>query len=80
MLGSIQGRPTALILPILKATVWWVLAWRPATLAAHRARLLTVVAKLAAINNAGANLRLGLSKGLLAEHEPPAAREELKRL
>ena len=33
-------------------------------------------------NNAGASLasRLGLLKGLLAEHEPPAAREELKRL
>ena len=46
-LGVIRGRPTALKLPILKATVQWLLAWRPATLAAHRAWLLTVVATLA---------------------------------
>jgi hypothetical protein len=33
-------------LPIQKATVRWLLAWRPTTLAAHRSRLLTVVATL----------------------------------
>ncbi len=47
MLGSVRGRPMALKLPIQKATVRWLLAWRPTTLAAHRARLLTVVATLA---------------------------------
>jgi len=47
MLGSIRGRPLALKLPIQKATVRWLLAWRPTTLAAHRARLLTAVATLA---------------------------------
>jgi hypothetical protein len=46
MLGAIRGRPVALKLPIQKATVRWLLAWRPATLAAHRARLLTAVATL----------------------------------
>jgi hypothetical protein len=35
MLGSIQGRPVALKLPIQKATVRWLLAWRLDTLAAH---------------------------------------------
>jgi hypothetical protein len=35
MLGSIQGRPVALKLPIQKATVRWLLAWRPDTLAAR---------------------------------------------
>jgi hypothetical protein len=49
MLGSIRGRPAALKLPIQKATVHWLLAWRPETLAAHRARLLTVVATLACL-------------------------------
>ena len=39
----------ALELPIQKATVWWQLAWKPSTLAAHRARLLTVVANLACL-------------------------------
>ena len=47
MLGSVRGRPMALKLPIQKATVRWLLAWRPTSLAAHRARLLTVVATLA---------------------------------
>jgi hypothetical protein len=47
MLGSIRGRPLALKLPIQKATVRWLLAWRPTALAAHRARLLTAVATLA---------------------------------
>ncbi len=47
MLGSIRGRPLALKLPIQRATVRWLLAWRPSALAAHRARLLTVVATLA---------------------------------
>jgi hypothetical protein len=42
MLGSIRGRPLALKLPIHR----WLLAWRPSALAAHRARLLTVVATL----------------------------------
>ena len=49
MLGSIRGRPVALKLPIQKATVRWLLAWRPDSLAAHRARLLTVVATLACL-------------------------------
>ena len=39
----------ALQLPIQKATVRWLLAWRPDSLAAHRARLLTVVATLAGL-------------------------------
>jgi len=47
LLGSVRGRPVALKLPIQKATVRWLLAWRPTSLAAHRARLLTVVATLA---------------------------------
>jgi len=47
MLGSIRGRPLALKLQIQKATVRWLLAWRPTALAAHRARLLTAVATLA---------------------------------
>jgi hypothetical protein len=46
MLGSIRGHPVALKLPIQKATVHWLLAWRPSTLAAYRARLMTVVATL----------------------------------
>jgi hypothetical protein len=49
MLGSIRGRPVALKLPIQKATVRWLLAWRPVTLAAHHARLLTAVATLACL-------------------------------
>ena len=49
MLGSVRGRPTSLKLPIQKETVRWLLAWRPSTLAAHRARLLTVVATLACL-------------------------------
>jgi hypothetical protein len=36
-------------LPIQKATVRWLLAWRLGSLAAHRARLLTVVATLACL-------------------------------
>jgi hypothetical protein len=47
MLGLVRGRPMALKLQIQKVTVHWLLAWRPSTLAAHRARLLTVVATLA---------------------------------
>jgi hypothetical protein len=39
MLGSIRGRPVALKLPIQKAMVRWLLAWRPDSLAAHHARL-----------------------------------------
>ena len=46
MLGAIRGRLQALKPPIQKATVRWLLAWRPRTVAAHRARLLTVVATL----------------------------------
>ena len=49
MLGSIRGRPAALKLPIQKATVRWLLAWRPSTLSAHRARLLTAVATMACL-------------------------------
>ena len=49
MLGSVRGRPLALKLPIQTTTVRWLLAWRPASLAAHRARLLTVVATLACL-------------------------------
>jgi hypothetical protein len=37
-LGSIRGRPLALKLPIPKATVRWLLTWRPTALVAHRAR------------------------------------------
>ncbi len=37
MLGSVRGRPRALRLPIQKATVRWLLVWRPTALAAHRA-------------------------------------------
>jgi hypothetical protein len=47
MLGSISSRPLALKLPIQRATVHWLLAWRPSALVAHRARLLTVVVTLA---------------------------------
>jgi hypothetical protein len=47
MLGSICGLPLTLKLPIQRATVHWLLAWRPSALAAHRAHLLTVVATLA---------------------------------
>jgi hypothetical protein len=47
MLGSVRCRPLALKLPIQKATVRWLLAWRPTALAAHRARLLTAMATLA---------------------------------
>jgi len=49
MLGSIRGRPLKLKYPIQKGTVRWLLAWRPDTLAAHRARLLTTVATLACL-------------------------------
>jgi hypothetical protein len=49
MLGSVRGRPRALKLPIQKTKVRWLLGWRPASLAAHRARLLTVVATLACL-------------------------------
>ena len=49
MLGSVRGRPLNLKYPMQKHTVRWLLAWRPATLAAHRARLLTVVATLACL-------------------------------
>jgi hypothetical protein len=49
LLGSFRGRPLALKLPIQKATVRWLLAWRPTALAAHRARLLTAVATLACL-------------------------------
>ncbi len=45
-LGSIWGRPVALKLPLQKAKVRWLFAWRSGALAAHRARLLTVVATL----------------------------------
>jgi hypothetical protein len=37
-LGSIRGWPLALKLPIPKATVRWLLTWRPTVLVAHRAR------------------------------------------
>ena len=36
-------------LPIQKATVRWLLAWRPSTLSAHRARILTAVATMACL-------------------------------
>ena len=49
MLGSVRGRPLNLKFPIQKHTVRWLLAWRPATMAAHRARLLTAVATLACL-------------------------------
>ena len=49
MLGSVRGRPLRLKYPIQKHTVRWLLAWRPDKLAAHRARLLTVVATLACL-------------------------------
>jgi hypothetical protein len=37
-LGSIRSHPVALKLPIQKATVRWLLAWRPGTPVPHRAR------------------------------------------
>jgi hypothetical protein len=46
MLGSVRGRPLNLKYPVQKQMVRWLLEWRPTTLAAHRARLLTVVATL----------------------------------
>jgi hypothetical protein len=46
--GATRGRPAALKLPLHKATERWLLAWRPTTLSAHRARPLTVVATLGA--------------------------------
>jgi hypothetical protein len=46
MLGSSRGHLVELKLPFQKATMRWLSAWRPGTLAAHRARLLTVVATL----------------------------------
>jgi hypothetical protein len=49
MLGSVHSRPLALKLPSQKTTVRLLLAWRPASLAAHRVRLLTVVATLACL-------------------------------
>ena len=49
MLGSVRGRPTSLKLPIQKATIRWLLAWRPATLACHRARRLTCVSLAGAV-------------------------------
>ncbi len=65
MLGSIRGRPLALKLPIQKATVRWLLTWRPTVLAAHRARLLTAVATLAC---------QGTSLAPVAWHNCPAAK------
>ncbi len=47
MPGSVRGRPLVLELPIQKVTVrrvCWLLAWRPTSLAAHRARLLSAPA------------------------------------
>ena len=49
MIGSVRGRPLNLKYPIQKHTVRWLLAWRPESLVAHRARLLTVVATLACL-------------------------------
>ncbi len=49
MLGSVRDRPLALKPPIQMTSVRWLLAWRPASLAAHRARLLTVVATMACL-------------------------------
>ena len=49
MLGSIRGRPIALKLPIQKGTVKWLLAWRPNSLDAHRARLMTALATIACL-------------------------------
>ena len=49
MLGSGRGRLMNLKYPIQKHTVRWLLAWRPTAMAAHRARLLTVVATLACL-------------------------------
>jgi hypothetical protein len=48
MLDSVRGRPLALKLLIQKkATIRWLLAWRPTSLASHRARLPTILATLA---------------------------------
>jgi len=41
MLGSECGRPLNLKYLVQKQAVWWLLEWRPTTMAAHRARLLT---------------------------------------
>jgi hypothetical protein len=49
MLGSVNGRPLALNLPVQKVTERWLLAWRPTSLAAHRERLLTVVTVVATL-------------------------------
>ena len=49
MIGSVRGRPLQLKYPIQQHTVRWLLAWRPESLAAHRARLLTAVATLACL-------------------------------
>ena len=49
MLGSIRGRPIALKLPIQKSTVRWLLAWRPSSVADHRARLMTALATIACL-------------------------------
>ena len=44
MLSSVRGRPPYLKHPVQKQVVRWLLGWQPTSLAAHRARLLTVVA------------------------------------
>jgi hypothetical protein len=49
MLGSVRGRPLNLKYPVEKQVVRWLLEWRPSSLAAHRARLPTVVAMLACL-------------------------------
>jgi hypothetical protein len=49
MLGSVRGGPLNLKYPVEKQVVRWLLEWRPSSLAAHWARLLTVVAMLACL-------------------------------
>jgi hypothetical protein len=46
-LGSARGRPLDLQYLVQKQAVRWLLEWRPTTMVAHRARLLTAVATLA---------------------------------
>ena len=59
MLNTVRGRPLALKLPIQPATVRWLLLWRPTSLAANRARLLTALATIACLRvNEAARLQV----------------------
>ena len=49
MLNTVRGRPLALKLPIQRETVRRLLLWRPVSVAANRARLLTALATLACL-------------------------------